>query len=227
MAVKRKAEEEIPVGTTCTDLRKIKKEDGIALMKVFNKVASPMNNCERVLDMFKAQKGLCIGTPVDLYTHGLQSATLALRDGRDEETIVCALLHDLGECWSSINHGEIAASILRPYISPENYWVLMHHEIFQAYIYQGGFDLKDIDGLRNKFKDSPHFDACHQFCYKYDAPAFDPKYDTLPLEHFVPMVKRIFARKPYVTSGCLNDSALNEAKFGLSDAYPSEEVESA
>ena len=49
---------------------------------------------------------------------------------------VVALLHDIGEIWSPINHGEIAASILRPYISPENYWILMHHEIFQAYLYQ-------------------------------------------------------------------------------------------
>lgn len=186
-------------------------------------VASPTQNAERVISMFKAQQGFSIGFPVDLYTHGLQTATLALRDGCDEETVVCALLHDLGECWSSINHGEIAASLLRPYISPENYWVLNHHEVFQAYIYKNGFDLKDIEGVRNQFKDSPHFDACARFCERYDSKAFDPDYDTLPLEHFIPMIIRIFNRKPYVESGCLNDAAVNVAKFSLAEAYPNAE----
>ena len=163
------------------------------------------------------------GFPVDCYTHGLQTATLALRDGCDEETVVCALLHDLGECWSTINHGEIAASLLRPYISPKNYWILKHHEVFQAYIYQNGFELKDIEKVRDQFKDSPHFDACVQFCERYDSKAFDPEYDTLPLEHFIPMIKRIFNRKPYVESGCLEDGRENAAKFSLGEAYPSPE----
>ena len=188
-----------------------------------HQVASPTQNAERVISMFKAQAGFNIGFPVDLYTHGLQTATLALRDGCDEETVVCALLHDLGECWSSINHGEIAASLLRPYISPENYWVLNHHEVFQAYIYKNGFELKDIEGVRNQFKESPHFDACARFCERYDSKAFDPDYDTLPLEHFIPMIIRIFNRKPYVESGCLNDAAVNVAKFSLCEAYPNAE----
>lgn len=196
MSVKRKADE--IVGTTCIDLAHLDKEGAQAMMTVFNKVASPNNNAERVISMFKAQEGLSIGFPVDCYIHGLQTATLALRDGCDEETVVCALLHDLGECWSTINHGEIAASLLRPYISPKNYWILKHHEVFQAYIYQNGFELKDIEKVRDQFKDSPHFDACVQFCEKYDSKAFDPEYDTLPLEHFIPMIKRIFNRKPYV-----------------------------
>lgn len=133
-------------------------------------------------------------------------------------------MHDLGECWSSINHGEIAASLLRPYISPENYWVLKHHEVFQAYIYKNGFELKDIEKVRDQFKDSPHFDACARFCEKYDSKAFDPEYDTLPLEHFIPMIKRIFNRKPYVDSGCQLDGPENAAKFSLCEAYPSPEL---
>lgn len=221
MSVKRKADE--IVGTTCIDLAHLDKEGAQAMMTVFNKVASPNNNAERVISMFKAQEGLSIGFPVDCYIHGLQTATLALRDGCDEETVVCALLHDLGECWSTINHGEIAASLLRPYISPKNYWILKHHEVFQAYIYQNGFELKDIEKVRDQFKDSPHFDACVQFCERYDSKAFDPEYDTLPLEHFIPMIKRIFNRKPYVESGCLEDGRENAAKFSLGEAYPSPE----
>eukprot|EP00490_Sorites_sp_Unknown_P014123 CAMPEP_0114689660 /NCGR_PEP_ID=MMETSP0191-20121206/64817_1 /TAXON_ID=126664 /ORGANISM="Sorites sp." /LENGTH=208 /DNA_ID=CAMNT_0001978599 /DNA_START=66 /DNA_END=692 /DNA_ORIENTATION=- len=206
MTIKRKAEE--AVGCTCTDLKDMDKQGAQAMMKIFNEVASPEQNAERVISMFKAQKG---------------TATLALRDGCDEETVVVALLHDLGECWSSINHGEIAASLLRPFISPKNYWVLKHHEVFQAYIYQNGFDLKDIEKVRDQFKDSPHFDACARFCEKYDSKAFDPEYDTLPLEHFIPMIKRIFNRKPYVESGCLDDAPENVAKFALGEAYPAPE----
>ena len=51
------------------------------------------------------------------------------RDGADTETIVCALFHDVGELLSPRCHGEIAASLLRPYISEKNYWILQHHEV--------------------------------------------------------------------------------------------------
>ncbi|CAJ1415845.1 unnamed protein product [Effrenium voratum] len=202
-----------------TDLKKARKEDSAAMMAGFNKVASPAQNAERVLQMFRDQKGLNIGCAVDLYEHGLQTATLALRDGADEETVVVALLHDIGEALSPINHGEVAASLLRPYISPENYWILEHHELFQAYYYQDAFELKEKN-VRDKFKYSPHFAACERFCERYDSPAFDPAYDSLPLEHFVPMVMRVFNRKPYLASGCDKDSLLNECKLSLAEAYP-------
>ena len=32
---------------------------------------------------------------------------------------------------------------------------------------------------------------------KYDQNSFDPKYESLPLEFFKPIVKKIFSRKPY------------------------------
>src|ERR1700761_9647328 len=35
--------------------------------------------------------------PVDRLEHSVQTATRALRDDADEELIVCALLHDVGE----------------------------------------------------------------------------------------------------------------------------------
>ena len=199
--VREREEGERDDRATFTDLKKARKEDCSLMMRGFNKVASPTQNAERILKMFRDQKGVNIGTTVDLYEHGLQTATRALRDGCDEETVVVALLHDLGECWSPINHGEIVASLLRPYISPQNYWVLVHHELFQAYYYQDAFELKEKNS-RDRFKDSPHWKACETFCEKYDSPAFDPDYDSLPLEHFEPMVIRIFNRKPYVASNC-------------------------
>ena len=80
-------------------------------------------------------KGDKLGYQVDRYTHSLQSATRAESDGADEETVVCALLHDLGDVIAPDNHSEVIASILRPYISEKNHWVLKHHGLFQGYYY--------------------------------------------------------------------------------------------
>ena len=52
---------------------------------------------DRLLELLKAMKGDKLGYQVDRYTHSLQSATRAESDGADEETVVCALLHDLGD----------------------------------------------------------------------------------------------------------------------------------
>src|SRR4030095_12584050 len=37
------------------------------------------------------------GFPVDRLQHSLQTATLAHQGGEDEEYVVCALLHDIGD----------------------------------------------------------------------------------------------------------------------------------
>ena len=53
------------------------------------------------------QTGLNIGVSVDLYEHSLQTATRALKDGADEETVVCGLVHDIGEVLVPACHGEV------------------------------------------------------------------------------------------------------------------------
>ena len=72
--------------------------------------------------------------PIDRLQHSLHTATRALRDGADEELIVCALFHDVGESLGPMNHGEVVAAI-RPFISDANYWMLFHHPLFQTYFY--------------------------------------------------------------------------------------------
>ncbi len=132
------------------------------------------------------------GYRINRYQHSLQSASLAERDGADEEMVVAALLHDIGDIISPFNHSEFAAAVVRPYVSEKIYWIIKHHGLFQSYYYNeyiGG----DRDS-RDQFKDHPHYQACIDFCAKYDQNAFDPDYDTLPLEHFLPAVKRVFAR---------------------------------
>jgi len=192
-------------------------EDMKRSVEHFNKVSSPDMQANRILRLMKELKGVNLGCQVDLYEHGLQTATRAHRDGADEETVVVGLLHDIGEVLSPIAHGEVAASLLRPYISPENYWILMHHEIFQGYYYG---DAAGIDkNLRDKFRDSEHFVACESFCRDWDQTSFDPTYESLPMDFFVPMVKRVIARTPYWHASH-SDDAVCAAKSGLQGAYP-------
>jgi predicted HD phosphohydrolase len=131
------------------------------------------------------------GFAVDRLTHSLQTATLAQRDGRDEEYVVCALLHDIGDTLASFNHPDIAVAILRPFVEEENLWMVEKHGIFQGYYFFHHVGL-DRD-MREQFRGHPYFDRTAEFCALYDGPAFDPKRETLPLEFFEPMVRRVFA----------------------------------
>ena len=72
---------------------------------------------DRVLAHLALLEGDCGGFAVDRLTHSLQSATLAYRDGMDEEYVVCALLHDIGDTLGSHNHSDISAAILKPFVS--------------------------------------------------------------------------------------------------------------
>ena len=167
-------------------------EDGTAEEYAF--LASLYEKCrngvsDRLLELLKSMKGDKLGYQIDRYTHSLQSATRAESDGADEETVVCALLHDLGDVIAPDNHSEVIASILRPYISKKNHWVLKHHGLFQGYYY-----FHHIGGDRNareRYKDHPFYQDCVDFCEKWDQTSFDPDYPTQPLEYFEPMVRNV------------------------------------
>lgn len=130
--------------------------------------------------------------PVDRKTHSLQAATRALRDGRDEEYVVMALLHDIGEALGPLNHGEVIAAILKPFISEANHWTLEHHPLFQTYFYGSNVGI-DPDG-RDAYRDSPYFERTAEFCALYDEVSFDPDYPNEPVATFVPMVRRVLAK---------------------------------
>jgi predicted HD phosphohydrolase len=73
------------------------------------------------------------GYPVSRLGHSLQTATRALRDGADDELIVAALIHDVGDELAPYNHSEVAAGIIRPYVRPEVTWIVEQHGLFQSY----------------------------------------------------------------------------------------------
>lgn len=133
--------------------------------------------------------------PVTRYQHSLQSATRAYRDSADEELIVAALLHDIGDNLALHNHIEMATAILRPYVSKKTTWIVEYHGIFQGYYFWHHIG-KDRNA-RDKFKEHPWYNECVYFCEHYDQAAFDPEYDSLELEFFMPMLENIFSRKPY------------------------------
>jgi predicted HD phosphohydrolase len=126
--------------------------------------------------------------------HVLQSATRAEGDGADLETVVCALLHDIGDVLGTANHSQIAAALLRPYVSEENYWVVQHHGLFQGYYWMEHYGRSPDE--RDLFKGHPFYDSCVRFCAEWDQPSFDPGYQHHPIEYFEPMVLELFARSP-------------------------------
>jgi predicted HD phosphohydrolase len=132
------------------------------------------------------------GYRVSRLEHCLQSATRAYRAGESEQWIAAALLHDIGDELATYSHSEMAAAILRPFVSEEIYWVIKHHGVFQMYYYAhhcGG----DRDA-RNRYKDHPYYDSAVRFCHEYDQNCFDPDYLSEPLTFFKPILQRVFAK---------------------------------
>jgi predicted HD phosphohydrolase len=141
------------------------------------------------------------GYCVDRYEHCLQTATRAHRDGRDDEYVVCALLHDIGDTLGSFNHADIAAAVLRPFVSEQNLFLVEKHAIFQGYYFFEHLGLNK--NLRDEYRGHPWFDYTAEFCEKYDQSSFDPGYESMPIEAFEPMVRRVMSkpvRSIYVVS---------------------------
>ena len=137
-------------------------------------------------------RGPTLGYQVDRYEHSLQSASRALRAGEPTELVVAALFHDIGDAFAPDNHSAAAADLLAPYVSERTEWVVRHHGVFQGYYYF--HHLGGDRHARDRYADEPHYDACVHFCAEYDQNCFDPAYDTLPLEEFMPLVREVFGR---------------------------------
>jgi predicted HD phosphohydrolase len=148
---------------------------------------------DRLLGVLESMREVFVGYQVSSLEHLLQTATRAERDGADEEMVVAALMHDIGDVFAPDNHSQFAASLLRPYVREEVHWIVRHHGIFQLY-YSGAHQGQDPN-LRERYRDSPHYDACAAFCERWDQTSFDPAYRSEELDHFAPMVRHVFARR--------------------------------
>ncbi len=146
---------------------------------------------DRVLTHLRLLDGDYGGFPIDRLQHSLQTATLAQHGGENEEYIICALLHDIGDTLGSLNHPDVAAAILKPFVSEANHWMIQHHGIFQGYHFFEHIGLNP--DMREQFRESPYFERTARFCEIYDNPAFDTDMKTLSLDEFEPMLRRVFA----------------------------------
>jgi predicted HD phosphohydrolase len=146
---------------------------------------------EQFLTMLRQLGGITDGFATDQLTHVLQTATLAERGGADDEMVFGALCHDIGKVISVFNHPAIAAEMIRPYVREDVYFAIKFHQDFQGRHYYEHFGKSPDE--RDRHVDQPWFDLAAQFADEWDQVAFDPDYDTLPLEHFEPLVRRMTA----------------------------------
>jgi predicted HD phosphohydrolase len=132
------------------------------------------------------------GYQISRLEHCLQGATRAYVAGEDLEMVIAILFHDIGDELAPYSHSEMAAAILRPFVSEKIYWIIKHHGVFQMYYYahHSGGDRN----VRELFIDSPWYQDAIKFCHEYDQNCFDPDYESKPLEFFVPMVNEFFSR---------------------------------
>jgi len=175
------------------EMKKGTKEDYLLLDRYEKKFIK--NTADRVLNFMSTLNATLEGYQVSRLEHSLQTATRAFHDKSDEEMIVAALLHDIGDELAPLNHAEYAAAVLKPYVSEKTHWIVEKHGIFQMYYY--AHHLGANKNEREKFKDHKYYKDTIDFCEKWDQKSFDPDFKSLTLKDFEPYVKKIFSRTPY------------------------------
>lgn len=167
---------------TRADFELLREHEGPFLAHLPDKILGAVRALDQSLD----------GYPVTRFTHSLQTATRALHDGADDDMVVAALVHDVGDILAPFNHAAVAAAILRPYVREEVTWVVEQHGLFQSWYYAHHYGA-DRNG-RERFRGHPWFDSCANFCERWDQASFDPDFPALPLLAFEPAVRRVFGR---------------------------------
>ena len=149
---------------------------------------------DRVLDGLRLLESGTEGYAVSRLEHSRQSATRAYRDGRDTDYVVMCLLHDIGDTLAPRNHGELAATILRPYVEPRLTWIAKYHPIFQFHYY--GIHVGADPDMRDRYRDHEWYADTVEFCERYDENCFEVGYDSMSLEAFTPLLHDVLDRTP-------------------------------
>ncbi len=79
---------------------------------------------DRIINFMSGLSNTLEGYQITRLEHSLQTATRALNDKADEEMIVAALLHDIGDELAPLNHSEYAADVIKPYVSEKTHWIV-------------------------------------------------------------------------------------------------------
>ena len=169
------------------------KEDYLLLDKHEKKYIE--GTADRIVSFMGGLSNALEGYQITRLEHSLQTATRSLNDKANDEMIVAALLHDIGDELAPLNHAEYAAAVLKPYVSEKTHWIIEKHGIFQMYYY--AHHLGGNKNEREKYKGHKYYKDTIDFCEKWDQKSFDPNFKSLALKDFEPYVKKIFSRKPY------------------------------
>ena len=160
---------------------------------------------ERLMNAMRALEHSISGYQINRLQHCLQGATRAHRAGESDEMIIAILLHDIGDELAPHSHSEMAAAILRPYVSNRLYWIVKNHGIFQMYYY--GHHCGGDRNTRDMFKDHEWYQDAVDFCHNYDQNCFDPDYDSESLEFFEPILRRVMTEPRF-------DDVEHNARYG-------------
>ena len=177
-----------------TQMKDGTKEEYLLLNKYEKKYTESI--ADRILKFMYGLNSSLEGYQITRLEHSLQTATRALNDNADDEMIVGALLHDIGDELAPLNHSEYAAAIIKPYVSEKTHWIIEKHGIFQMYYY--AHHLGGNKNEREKFKGHKYYIDTINFCENWDQKSFDPNFKSLTLKDFEPYVKKIFNRTPYL-----------------------------
>ncbi len=109
------------------------KEDYLLLEKHEKKFIE--STADRLIKFMSGLSNTLEGYQITRLEHSLQTATRALNDKVDDEMVVAALLHDIGDELAPLNHSEYAAAVLKPYVSEKTHWIIEKHGEFQMYYY--------------------------------------------------------------------------------------------
>ena len=169
------------------------KEDYLLLEKHEKKYIE--GTADRLIKFMSSLNATLEGYQVSRLEHSLQTATRALNDKAEDEMIVAALLHDIGDELAPLNHSEYAAAVLKPYVSEKTHWIVEKHGEFQMYYY--AHHLGGNKNQREKYKGHKYFKDTVDFCENWDQKSFDPNFKSLSIQEFEPFIKKIFSRKPY------------------------------
>jgi predicted HD phosphohydrolase len=147
---------------------------------------------DRMLMLLESLREITDGFNTDQLTHCLQTATLAELAGADEEIVFASLMHDVGKAVTVENHGAIAAELIKPFVREDVYQMIRVHQDFQGKHYYEHFGADPNARESHRAELTPEqFELAALFADEWDQIAFDAEYDTLPLEHFEPVVRKL------------------------------------
>ena len=176
-----------------TEMEKGTREDYLLLSKHEKKFIE--GTADRIINFMSGLNKTLEGYKINRLEHSLQTATRALNEKAEDEMVVAALIHDIGDELAPLNHSEYAAAVLKPYVSEKTHWIIEKHGEFQMYYY--AHHLGGNKNQRDKYKSHKYYKDTIDFCENWDQKSFDPNFKSLPLKEFAPLVKKILSRKPY------------------------------